>query len=268
MARMETGRPPLEQLEALPPHGDPFGEEPGEALSAAGEELIPGEDTGEPVDEDQQLRQAAAALLGFLEREPGAMHSVERIVSEHLRGVMNTETAQMLFNSLARYAGEDNANFLLSLLMRGVDNPEFFAQVGEYLGGEAWAAVRALSALYGDAVQEAYLVGGENPNAWRTVNRQVYYDVISGQWRMTFEIIKYNGERALYEETATSLLILADAIVDTLNHMPADVAPEMIDRSRRETFYDTCTTFFDTYAPPAEEQGAEEVPESSGEAAG
>jgi len=267
MARMETERPPLESPAEQPLYEGPLGEE-------AGEELIPvesfAEDTGEPaVDEDQQVQQAAAAFLGFLEREPGAMQGLERIIGEHLqRERMDTETAQRLFSSLSRYAGEDNANFLLSLLMRGVDNPEFFARIGEVLGGEAWATVRTLSALYGDAVQEAYLVGGENPNAWRTVNRQVFYDVISGQWRMPLEIIKYNGERVLYEETATSLLILADAIVDTLNHMPADVAPGMIDRSRLETFYNSCTTFFSTYAPQAEEQGAEEVPESSAKPAG
>ncbi|MDH7487541.1 MAG: hypothetical protein QHJ81_14860 [Anaerolineae bacterium] len=243
MATMETGRPPLEQPEEQPPH----------------------EEAGEPVDEEQQIRQAATTFLGFLEREPGAVQGLERIIGEHLRGRPDTDTAQRLFNSLTRCAGEDNANFLLSLLMRGVDNPEFFARVGEVLGGEAWAAVRTLSALYGDAVQEAYLVGGENPNAWRTINRQVYYDVMSGRWRMTFEIIKYNGERVLYEETATTLLILADAIVDTLNHVPADIAPGMIDRSRLETFYNTCTTFFKTYAPAEGQEAEEQGHEGAGE---
>lgn len=251
MAKMKAGHPPLEQPEEQPLHRDPPGEEEEERLRPAPEEVE------EPASEEEQIRQAATTFLDFLKREPGAVHSLDRILGEHLRQRPDADTAQRLFNSLSRYAGEDNANFLLSLLMRGVDNPESFARAGEVLGGEAWTAVRTLSALYGDAVQEAYVLGGENPRAWRAVNRQVYYDVISGQWRVAFEIVRYNGESVLYEETATSLLSLADAILNTLNHMPADIAPGIIERSRLETFYNSCTTFFNTYAP-TEEQGAEE----------
>jgi len=253
MTEIETEHPPLEQPEEQPPQAAPRGEE-------VREEPAPAESAGggaeESADEEQQIRQAVTTFLDFLRREPGAAQGLERIIGEHLHRP-DTNTAQRLFNSLSRYAGEDNANFLLSLLMRGVDNPELFARVGELLGDEAWAVVRMLSALYSDAIQEAYLIGGENPRAWRTINRQVYYDVISDQWRVTFEIIQYNGERVLYEETATSLLSLADAIVDTLNHVPADIAPGMIDRSRLESFYNSCTTFFKTYTPAeeAEEQG-------------
>ena len=196
------------------------------------------------------------------------MRGFERIVEERLRGGVNTETGGMLFNSLVLYAGEDVANFLLMLLARGVDDPELLAQVESHLDGEVRASVRTLLALYGSAVKEAYLLGGENPNGWRDIKRQVYYDLMSSQWRITFEIIKRNRERTVYEEDPTSLLVLADAILDTLNGIPADVAPDVVTPDSLANFMNTFATFSELFAPDVVEQDeGEGTPESTEEMA-
>ncbi len=219
------------------------------------EPLMPVEDVEELVDEEQRIRQRSSLLSQMLKREPGAMQNVERIIREHLRLAVDTDTGGRLFDNLALYTGEDNADFLLMLLARGVDNPAFLSQVGESLDGEVWSWVRTLLALYGSAIRDAYLIAGENPNGWRTVNRQVYYDLMSERWRITFEIVKKNGERTLYEEEPGSLLVLADAMLDTLSGLPPDIAAEIIDPARLEGFIDTCARFFALFAPDVFGQG-------------
>jgi hypothetical protein len=80
---------------------------------------LPVEGLEQPQDETQEIQKATRSLSEFLQREPEAMQVVERVIGEHLRKGVNTGTGSILFDSLAFYAGEDLANFLLTLLARG-----------------------------------------------------------------------------------------------------------------------------------------------------
>jgi hypothetical protein len=122
-------------------------------------------------------------------------------------------------------------------------------QVEACLSVEAKTWLRTLLALYGHALKEAYTIGGENPHSWRTINRQVYYDLMSDRWRIILEVVKYNGEKTTYVEEPNTLLILTDAILDTLNRIPAEVAPDVVGSDCLESFINTCIKFFQLYAP-------------------
>lgn len=211
----------------------------------------PVEGVQQPQDESQEIRETARSLSELLQREPEAMQIVERVIGEHLRRGVNVDTGSILFDSLAFYAGEELANFLLTLLARAGDDRELLAHVEAHLSAEARAWLRTLLALYGSALREAYTIGGENPHSWRTINRQVYYDLMSDRWRITLEVVKYNGERTTYVEDPNTLLILVDAILDTLNRVPAEIAPEVVRPNRLEGFINTCIKFFQLYAPGA-----------------
>lgn len=203
----------------------------------------------QPQDESQEIRKAAHALSELLQQDPEAMQIVERVISEHLHRGVNTDTGGILFDSLTFYVGEELANFLLTLLARAGDDRALLAQVEAHLSAGVRAWLRSLLALYGSALREAYTIGGENPHSWRTINRQVYYDLMSDRWRITLEVIKYNGERTTYIEEPNTLLILADAILDTLNRVPPEIAPEVVKPSRLDSFIGTCLRFFQLYAP-------------------
>ncbi|MCS7221774.1 MAG: hypothetical protein RML36_01665 [Anaerolineae bacterium] len=224
--------------------------------------LPPVEGVEQPQDESQEIQKAARALSELLQREPEAVQVVERVIGEHLRGGINTDTGGILFDSLAFYVGEELANFLLTLLARAGDDRALLAQVEAHLSVKVKAWLRSLLALYGSALREAYTIGGENPHSWRTINRQVYYDLMSDRWRITLEVIKYNGERTTYVEEPNTLLILADAILDTLNRVPAEVAPEVVKSSRLDSFINTCLKFFQLYAPGVFGQGGANGTES------
>ncbi|HEY65233.1 MAG TPA: hypothetical protein G4O02_11750 [Caldilineae bacterium] len=211
-----------------------------------------------PQDVDQQIREVSDQLLHLLEQEPKAKEIIESIIQEHVRNDVDTETGGALYDGLAIYAGEDTANFLLMLLAGGMSDPELLAEVEAYLSPEVRKWVRTLMGLYGNAIVESYTIGGENPNSWRTVNRQVYYDLMSERWIITFEVLKYNGERTVYEEAPSSLLFLADAILDTLNRLPAEVAPDILDPGRLESFINTCSVFLHLFAPDLTADGEEE----------
>ncbi|GAB4562834.1 MAG: hypothetical protein Kow0047_11250 [Anaerolineae bacterium] len=193
--------------------------------------------------------QLTIQLVHFLEQHPNAQQTIDQILQAHLRRPATTETASNLYDSLAIYMGEDLANFLLLLLAQAMSSPAVLEPIESHLDGEQREWVRSLLARHGTVAREIYIIGGETPDAWRTVNRQAYFDLMSGRWRILFEIVKYNGERTTYEETPNTLLILADAILDTLNRLPSDVAPQLIEPERMESFINSCTSFLQLYAP-------------------
>jgi hypothetical protein len=212
--------------------------------------------SAETEDEQAQIRRDAGLLLQFLQASPTARPYVDRIIREHLRDGVDLETWGHILNGLTLYAGEDVATFILVILLRS-DDAEFLDLVEKHVGGEAWSYMRSLMALYSDALGEAYAVFGENPQGWKTVNRRVNYDHLTETWHAAFEIIRFDGERIQLDETPTSAIVLCQAILDALNAVPAELAPQAADRRAVEDLIGLVHAFVERFAPDFLEEDEE-----------
>lgn len=71
------------------------------------------------------------------------------------------------------------------------------------------AFLHRIRTAYGTDFQAAWEVYGELPNNWKTVNRDIYVDVVRGRPYIKFTMLKFNGEQVLVEGTGDSFLNLA-----------------------------------------------------------
>ncbi len=211
--------------------------------------------------EDEQVQRDASLFLQFLQSDPGGRAYIDRTIRQHLQGGVGPETWGNVLGGLVMYAGEKVAHFVLMVLLSAdelldPDEAEYLPLVEKHVGPEAWSYLRGLLAMYGAGLKEAYAIAAENPQAWRTVNRRMFYDEMTQQWQATFEIVKYNGERVYLEETPSTAIALCSAILDTLNFVPVEVAQQVADRETIESVVGLFYTFIEHFAPDIlEEEG-------------
>ncbi len=213
-------------------------------------------------DEETLIRNGANLLVQFLQADPGARAYIDRTIRQHLGDGVGLGTWENILGGLILYAGEDVVNFLLTVLLSaeellGPDGSEYLTLVEQYVGAEVWSYLRGLMALYSAGLKEAYEVFGQNPQGWRNVNRRIYYDHLAEMWRVTFEIIKFDGERVYLDETPTSAIVLCQAILDALNSVPVELAQQVADRQAVEGLIDLAHTFIQHFAPDILEGGDE-----------
>ncbi len=213
-----------------------------------------------------EIIQGNLALQEALDRDPAVMAELETVIREHTRRGITPTTLQAIYQGLGLYLGTEGVEHLLSVLTRG-DDSGYLEQVSAHATPQTWNWLRRLLALYSSDLQEAYAISGVTENAWRLINRRAYFDTVTGRWGVTLEFITYGGERLLLDETPGSALVLALAIVDTLNTLPTEVAPEIIDRDTIEEFTKQSVLLCDLYAPGMIEEwaAAEEAGEPKGE---
>jgi len=216
----------------------------------------------ETEDEETLVRREASQLLQFLQADPGARAHIDRTIRQHLQGGVDMETWGNILGGLTMYAGEAIAHLVLMALLNADDllNPDgsgYVAMVEKYVGAEVWPYLRGLLAMYSADVKEAYAIAGENPHAWRVVNRRVFYEELSERWQTTFEIIKYNGERIYLEETPSSAILLCSAVLDALNFMPVEKAQQAVDPRAVEDLVGLFYTFIEHFAPDLLEEEQE-----------
>jgi len=213
-------------------------------------------------DEETQVRRGANLLLQFLQDDPGARAYIDRTIRQHLQGGVDLKTMENIRGGLTLYAGEDITDFILVTLLSAdellsPEGSEYLALVEEHVGAEVWSYLRGLMALYSADLREAYGAFGQNPQGWKNINRRVYYDYLAEMWRATFEIIQFDGERVYLDETATSAIVLCQAILDTLNAVPVEFAQQAADRLAVENLVGLFYTFVERFAPDLLEEGEE-----------
>jgi hypothetical protein len=209
----------------------------------------PAEPVAPPEDDAAQIQNGAGILVEFLQTHPAHGACVDRVLRQHLNSsAIGPDTWNRILNGLNLYAGEDLTTFLLVSILRS-NEPEFVSLLKEHSAPEAWSYLYGLIALYSDDLREAYAIFGENPSGWRTVNRRVFYDYLTGSWHAMFEIIRFNGEQVLLDETPKSAIVLCQAILDALNAIPPDIAPQLADPESVENLVSLFSTFIERFAP-------------------
>ncbi|WP_420641820.1 hypothetical protein [Candidatus Leptofilum sp.] len=173
---------------------------------------------------------------------------VEMILREHLRPKPAGESIGKILAGLNLYLDEDPAYFLLHIL-RFSNDIAYIQQVKTLCNDSFWSLLRRFIALFAEDVRKAYTLLNENPNAWDILNRHTFFDHLTNTWVMSMEVVKYNGERLALEETPGSALTLVRGILDMLLNVPAESAPELIDKNYMSDTLHQFYTFINHYAP-------------------
>lgn len=182
------------------------------------------------------VREAAAHLSKMLVESPDRQRYVEDILRRYLGEPPTTLTAGNLLVALELYTGADFAGFLLGYLAAADQDPELLIDFDETLDPETTEYLHKLLALFGPDVTEAATIAEENPDGWRTLQRDVYFDVLSALWKVRLDIITYGGETSRFEETPNSLLIMARGLIDTVITAVANGGVGVLDDEQLDLF--------------------------------
>ncbi|GJM39967.1 MAG: hypothetical protein DHS20C20_02490 [Ardenticatenaceae bacterium] len=196
----------------------------------------------------EAIAQGVNLLFAQLSGEEGLAGEVEAVIREHLRTAVTTDTFLKIYGGLELYLEEDAVVFLLENLRRG-DDATYIAHVKIQCAEPLWHWLRRQVALYGADFRKAYTIGTEKPDAWETLNRRTYYDSLNGTWVTFLEVVKYNGERLTIEETPRGALTLAYGVIDMLKNIPADFAPDLIERDYLAQVHLEFLQLMEHYAP-------------------
>ena len=229
---------------------------------------VPAEESLEPVplsaDEIKLVVQGSKALQEALAQDASLLTQIEVVIREHTRQEVTPATLRIVYEGLKLYLEDEALEYLLGILINS-DDPRYVEQAQIQATAQMWAWLRRLIALYGSAIREANTISNANPNSWRVVNRRAFFDAVTSAWGVSLEIVKYSGERLVLDEVPGSALLLADAIVDTLNSIPPEVAPDLLAPEDVSHFVENCVHLSELFAPGmladwAEEED-DEVPE-------
>ena len=199
-----------------------------------------------PLPEEQA--QIFDALQLNLADTAGLAADIEMVIREHLRTAVSTDTFYKIISGLEIYLDENTVFYLLEALRRSNEQMELDA-IKAHCSEQFWLWLRRLIALYAVDFRKAYAMSVENPNAWDKLNRYTYYDPLNKTWKLSIEIVKYNGDKLTLEETPASAIALVYGLVDMfMNVSPSDAA-EQINRDYLANLFGQFRQLMNLYAP-------------------
>jgi len=184
---------------------------------------------------DQGRAAGLAALDSFLDSHPEAEQRVREILDKHL-GKPGFTSYRDAFASLLNYV--DNLDLIgIMDYVAQTDQATRLQDVGQYASPQAMSFLRGIISVYGPELARAYLILDERPNDWNLFNREVYYDQVNEVYYIVVRLAKNNGEEAVIEGNANSMLDLATNMVRTLLHITVrdSFKPEYVEPFTKET---------------------------------
>jgi len=170
---------------------------------------------GQVSDPGPLIAQTAEMLDAFLLTRPQADQEVLEIIGKRLGTEIGERTLGDVRSALANYLGQDPAS--LVAWVTSADQANRIAQVEASAPPRVTALLRAILGLYGSELALAYTRWGELPDDWILINREIYHDLINERVLVKVRIDKNNGEQAVIQGPAYSILELAANMVRTCN---------------------------------------------------
>jgi hypothetical protein len=166
------------------------------------------------------MRQGAQLLEGFLDKHPEAEGEITELIGSRVVGPVETGTWNALLETMALYLGEDLGKFVLWAASAEWETPPAY-EIERYASPEVAGVIRRLAGRYGIEIRNAVTISGEVPDNWRTLHREIYYDVLSERYHILLRIEKFNGDAPLIEGNAEAFLGLTRGLMNTLRQINA-----------------------------------------------
>lgn len=195
--------------------------------------------------QDREWVEGSLALLdSFFSAGQETRDGFERVLKEHLRTPITVNTHSDLFAAMAVVTGEGVADALLTVLSRGAAEKDLFESFVNSLQADQRYWMRLMMALFGQQVREVWVVGGEDPNNWRSSTQGIFFSLYAQGWWIKYEILKYSGEKVILEGSPKSFLNLVTNLLDMLLDVPADIEtePPALDPLKVLGVVDKCNT--------------------------
>lgn len=161
------------------------------------------------------IARSAADLDRQLESDERLEGVMLELLERRLVKPYDPETYQRAWDIWRGLFGEQAAYYVHWTFM--VRDQEAHRQVAEDSAPpRARALVRRMLVTFGPELDAAFQIWQELPEAWKALNREVYYDVIRGRPYIKLLLEKLNGEQIVVEGTADSILGLTRSLIVTL----------------------------------------------------
>jgi hypothetical protein len=160
------------------------------------------------------IERSANAVGDYLAEDDSHDEELLALMERRLEKPWDPETYQRVWDVWKGLLGEEGAYFVhWFFLVR--DQPA--REIAEEAAPPAVEQfIRRMIAMLGPELDGAFQIWQELPHAWKTINREVHYDLIRGRHQIDLVIEKLNGERVLIEGTADSILNLTRSFLITL----------------------------------------------------
>lgn len=186
-----------------------------------------------PVEERiEALMTAASDIEQYLACDTETEEEALQIVRSRLAPPMTPQTYDTVVEALRALMGPNGAGFvhwyLVSEGSLGLpdesDSPlsedderlaEAVDEASKRWPGVMWL-LRRLHGACGPELRQAIGLWKEDPDDWRNINREVYFDIIRGRYEIRHRIDKVNGDSFTVEGPVGSVIELATSLITTL----------------------------------------------------
>jgi hypothetical protein len=168
---------------------------------------------------DREILAAGVEQLErFFARDPQAQERLMEVLSRKLAGQPNARTWATILVALGDLVGDDGRAVVVwsSMTNDSDERKRRLTTIESVAPPAVQRLVRNVSAMFNDELWSAYDVADQYPHNWRSISREVYYDLVSARPFLSFRILKFNGEELLLEGPADSMLGLLRSFVVTL----------------------------------------------------
>jgi hypothetical protein len=146
---------------------------------------------------------------------------IDRILQQNLPNEVDTRTRDSLGQSLSVILTEDASQALLQTVSQCFNDSRYLTaleQMSELETARDW--LRGIVALYGQPVSRAVTLNGQSRRGWLEISRSVYRDRVADEWYIELTIAQNNGQVISIRDTPNNILLLAEALLDTLGFLP------------------------------------------------
>ena len=171
---------------------------------------------------------SAAEIEVFLAADTETEEETLDILRRRLRGDIGPQTYDVVISALANVLGERGAKLLhWYQTSESEDEVKLFEEEASHR--VLWF-VRRILASHGPELRRAWALVKEPADDWRSISREIYYDILNDRHLVRHRIEKVNGDEVVFEGNADSALQLARALLITVQRMsPDSFTPAVID---------------------------------------
>jgi hypothetical protein len=167
--------------------------------------------------EEEIIAEGIAALDRCIAERARAPEELVDIVERQLRDGVDERTWSKIAAGLGTYLGDGDAVATLAwVAVADADDRSRMDHVERTAAPTTADVVRKITATYGTEMRDAYALWDQLPNNWRALNRDIYFDMVSGRYLVRVSIDKFNGETSVVEGPPDSILSMTRFLVIAL----------------------------------------------------
>ncbi|MBA7628519.1 hypothetical protein ES703_36007 [subsurface metagenome] len=186
-----------------------------------------------------EMEEKVTELAQILTDNPLIEQRIRETIEHHVKEGIHDSTYSNIFRGLGILVGKEAVHLIMDSLK--TNSSKFFQDIKEQIEGESIDKVlpflQYLTALYGDGIEKAYGVYGEEPDDWRRARVTAFRRREDEKsWFIELDLTKINGGKVYLRMPPRSALQLARHFLREIGRVPKEVISKpAIKRFNEET---------------------------------